>query len=169
MNILNEASLKLQAANQSLNSGDYTNATVNANVASTLASQAISEEANNQMAQARQKIAGIGELKSPSAKDMLNQSNTAYNLSQNAYTGGDYQGAIANATLSYKLANDSLTTEQQWQTEHPASPGFEAVYALAALLSVFGIASIRARKREEGLNPSPNLIVTKALNGQLKV
>ncbi len=149
VNILNEASLKLQAANQSLNSGDYTNATVNANVASTLAAQAIGEEANNQMAQARQKIAGIGELKSPSAKDMLNQSNTAYSLSQNAYTSGDYQGAIANATLSYKLANDSLTTEQQWQTEHPASPGFEAVYALVALLSVFGIASIRARKERK--------------------
>ena len=98
MNILNEAVLKLQAANQSLNSGDYTNATVNANVATTLATQSIGEEANNQMSQARQKIAGIGELKSPSAKDLLNQSNTAYSLSQNAYTSGDYQGAINNAS-----------------------------------------------------------------------
>ena len=103
VNILNEAVLKLQAANQSLNSGDYTNATVNANVASTLATQAIGEEANNQMSQARQKIAGIGELKSPSAKDMLNQSNTAYNLSQNAYTSGDYQGAINNASIPLSL------------------------------------------------------------------
>jgi hypothetical protein len=149
VNILNEASIKLQTANQSLNSGDYTNATVNANVASTLATQAITEEANNQMAQARQKITGIGELKSPSAKDMLNQSNTAYNQSQDAYTSGDYQGAIANASLSFKLANDSATTEQKWLAEHPALPGFEAVYAIAALLSIFGIVSMRARKERK--------------------
>ncbi|HEY3422422.1 MAG TPA: PGF-CTERM sorting domain-containing protein, partial [Methanocellaceae archaeon] len=109
----------------------------------------IGEEANNQMAQARQKIAGIGELKSPGAKDMLNQSNTAYSLSQNAYTSGDYQGAIANASQSFKLANDSATAEQKWRAEHPASPGFEAVYAMAALLSVFGIASMRARKERK--------------------
>ncbi len=149
VNIMNEAILKLQAANQSLNSGDYTNATVNANVASTLATQAIGEEANNQMSLARQKIADIGELKSPGAKDMLNQSNTAYIQSQNAYTSGDYQGAIANASLSFKLANDTAITEQQWRNEHPASPGFEAVYAIAALLSVLGIANIRARRERK--------------------
>ncbi len=148
-NLLNEATLKLQAANQSLNSGDYTNATINANVASTLAAQSIGEEANNQMTLARQKIAGIGELKSPNAKDMLNQSNTAYNLSQNAYTGGDYQGAINNASLAFKLANDSATTEHLWLSEHPASPGFDAVFAIAALLSVFGIASMRARRERK--------------------
>ena len=118
-------------------------------MASTLATQSIGEEANNQMAQARQKIAGVGTLKSPNAKDMLNQSNTAYNLSQNAYTGGDYQSAIDNASLAFKLANDSTTTEQQWLSEHPASPGFEAVFAIAALLSVFGIASMRARKERK--------------------
>lgn len=147
MNILNEAVLKLQAANQSLNSGDYTNATVNANVAATLATQSIGEEANDQMSEARQKIAGIGELKSPSAKDLLNQSNTAYNLSQNAYTSGDYQGAINNASQAIKLANDTAAIEQQWQTEHPASPGFEAVFAIAAILSVFGL--MRARKERK--------------------
>ena len=66
--------------------------------------------------------------------------------------------------MALKLANDTATTEQQWQSEHPASPGFEAVFAIAAILSVFGL---NARpKGEEGLNPSPILIVTKALNKQ---
>lgn len=148
-NILNEARLKLQEANQSLNNGDYSNATINANVASTLATQSIGEEANNRMTQARQKISAIGELKSPSAKDMLNQSNTAYNLSQDAYASGDYQGAIDNAGQALKLANDTATTEQQWQNEHPASPGFGAVPALIAILSALVIASMLARRERK--------------------
>lgn len=138
-NILNDARFKIEEANQALNSGDYVNATVKANVASTLASQAISEEANYRMGQARNKISSIGDLKSPQAKDMLSQANAKYNQSQGDYLGGDYKSAVTNANEAFRLANDTSATEQKWRAENPvnAVPGFGAIFALIALAGAF--------------------------------
>ena len=149
MSILNNATAQLQLANQSLSNGDAMNATVYANVATTLVNQALGEEANNRIAQARQTISGVGTLNSPNAKDMLNQSNDRYTLAKSSYASGDYPSAIDNASQAYKLANDTTAVEQQWNTEHPASPGFEAVYAIAALFIGIGIAGMFARRERK--------------------
>lgn len=147
-NILNDAKLKLQEANQALSGDDYSNATVKANVATALATQAISEEASYRIGEARSKIAGVGELKSADAKGIFDQANMKYNQSQSAYTSGDYQAAIDNASQAYRLAND--TTAAELRSSGPkTTPGFESIYAIAALLAVFVISGICARRERK--------------------
>jgi HEPN domain-containing protein len=147
-NILNDAKLKLQEANQALSSDDYSNATVKANVATALATQAISEEASYRIGEARSKISSVGELKSADAKGIFNQANTKYNQSQSAYNSGDYQAAIDNASQAYRLANDTAALELG-SSGTKATPGFESVYAIAALLAVFFISGICARRERK--------------------
>lgn len=138
--ILRDARLKLSAANSQFNSMDYANATITANVASTLATQALSEEANYRMTIARSKIDSAGDLRSPDAKSKLDKANQEYNLSRTDFNEGSFKNSIDHANSAYKLANDTSTVEQKWRESNPLSavtPGFEFLLALIALGAIF--------------------------------
>jgi|GEM_PF-4045201 len=138
--ILSDARYKLADAIDFFNKGDFDNATSSANVASTLVSQANGEEASYRMMLAHSKIASLGDLKSPDAKDLMAQANYEYNLSGNDYISSDFKGSMAHADNAYKLANDSAAAEQKWHDSNPLSavtPGFGAIAALLALAAIF--------------------------------
>jgi hypothetical protein len=137
--ILADARLKMEDATLKFEQGDYTNATMTANVVFTLVDQANEEEASYRMMLARNKIASAGELKSPEAKAMLASASSTYNQSEDDIIAGRYADAIANADAAIKLADDAASEEQKWLDENPlnAIPGFGAMAALLALAAIF--------------------------------
>jgi hypothetical protein len=133
--ILRDARLKMDDATVKFSQGDYANATIAAKVVSTLVDQANEEEASYRMMHARNKIASLGELKSPDAKALLANASRLYNQSEDDLIASHYADAIANAESAVKLAGDAASAEQKWRDENPlnAVPGFEALAALLAL------------------------------------
>jgi hypothetical protein len=137
--ILRDARFKMEDATLKFSQGDYANATITANVVSTLVDQANEEEASYRMMLARNKIASAGELKSPDAKAMLANASRIYNQSEDDLIASRYPDAIANADSAIKLAGDAAAAEQKWRDENPlnAVPGFEALAVLLALSAIF--------------------------------
>ncbi len=138
--ILTDASLKLSEASDFFNDGDYSNATIKANVASTLVGQANSDEATYRMMVARNKIASAGDPRSQDGKDFLAKANQEYNTSTSEYIGNNFTGSAIHAASAYDYANSSITAEQNWLNSNPLSaisPGFELLAALLALGAIF--------------------------------
>ena len=137
--ILRDARFKMEDATLKFSQGDYANATITANVVSTLVDQANEDEASYRMMLARNKIASAGELKSPDAKAMLANASRIYNQSEDDLIASRYPDAIANADSAIKLAGDAAAAEQKWRDENPlnAVPGFEALAVLLALSAIF--------------------------------
>lgn len=138
--MLNDARSKMSDATLLFGGGDYGNATIKANVVSTLVTQANSDEANYRMMLARNKIASAADLKSQGAKELLANASREYNRSESDYTANDYLGAIVHADAAMKLANDSAAAEQKWRDDNPintVTPGFEALAMLLAFGAIF--------------------------------
>ncbi len=138
--LLTDARLKLSEATDFFNNGDYSNATIKANVVSTLVSQANSDEASYRMMLAHNKIISAGDLKSQDARDLLANASLEYNRSASDFIASNYTGSAMHATLSYNYANDSMAAEQKWLNNNPlsaVSPGFELLAALLALGAIF--------------------------------
>jgi hypothetical protein len=140
VSMVDNAQQKFTDATSQFNSGDYTNATITANVVVTLVDQANSEQANYLIVQARSMILSQGTPKSPDGKSLLAQANDALNQSESYYAANDSQNAEDYATQAYNDANQSSVAEQKWQSQNPLSnvtPGFGVIAALLAIAAVF--------------------------------
>lgn len=147
-NLIREARSELDSAMIDFNNSAYMNATNKASVAQALAHQALKADADYHQQQAREKISTIGQLSSPAALDELNESRLHYNQSLSDYARDDYRNAIIQADLAYVLANNTTGTEAAWKKGHQSTaiPGFEAIPAMIALLSVIEATTIIRRR-----------------------
>jgi HEPN domain-containing protein len=139
-NILRDARIKMGNATVAFDRGDYANATIEANVISSLVLQADSDEAGHRMMLARNKIASVGELKSPEAKGMLDNASRLYNQSESEFNAKNYKDCILHADSALKLAENATAADQKWRDENPLSavtPGFGALVALLAIGVIF--------------------------------
>ncbi len=138
--MLDDAREKLGDASIMFSQGDYTNATIAANVAASLVSQANAEEAGYRMLLAKNRIASAGGLKCQEAKALLDEAKEEYNQSEYDYGGGRITEAAGHAASSMKLVDDAMLAEKKWRDENPiyaAAPGFEALIAIAAMGAIW--------------------------------
>lgn len=144
--ILRDAQVKLGEATVMFDKEDYVNATITANVVSSLADQAESDEASYRMLLARGKITSAGELKSPDAKNMFDNATRLYNQSENDFISSHFKDCILHADMAATLADNATATDKSWRDSNPLStvtPGFGI---LAALLAIGLIFMLKERK-----------------------
>lgn len=134
--ILRDARAKLVNATILYDGKDYSNATIAANVATSLVDRAESDEAGYRMLLARNRIAAVGVLKSPEAKSMLANASSLYNQSATDFIASRFADCVEHADSAAALADSAAAAEKSWRDANPLStvtPGFGILAALTAI------------------------------------
>ncbi|HTY90848.1 MAG TPA: hypothetical protein VMC84_06690 [Methanocella sp.] len=146
MKILDDARTKLGNATIMFTSEDYDNATITANVVSSLAQQAESDEASYRMLLARNRISSAGQLQNPDAKAMLDNATRMYNQSESDFIASHFKDCIRHADSAAALADNATATEKSWRAANPLSAATPGFGIWASLLAIGLIFILRERK-----------------------
>lgn len=104
------------------------------------------QDAINIIATTKSKIDNIIDLKSEQATNMLNDARSHLNSAENHLSTGDFDAAINEAKIAGDYADNALTTDETWISEHPLqsaakAPGFGYLYTILGMILVFVISS----------------------------